>query len=72
LQIIQVLEELLHRKAIMDWQPAHQADLLETRADVSKAEKLLDWRPTVDLPTGLARSVEWYRQNQEWVRHISV
>lgn len=27
----------------------------------SKAQRLLDWRPRVDLDEGLARSIDWYR-----------
>jgi nucleoside-diphosphate-sugar epimerase len=31
--------------------------------DVSKARRLLDFVATTDLPTGIARSVAWYRQH---------
>jgi dTDP-glucose 4,6-dehydratase len=34
----------------------------------SKIEHELGWRPEVDLPAGLLRTVEWYRAHAEWVR----
>ena len=30
--------------------------------DVSRAKELLDWGPTIDLATGLARTLEWWKQ----------
>ena len=28
------------------------------------------WKPKMDFERGLAATVEWYRVNQEWVRHV--
>jgi dTDP-glucose 4,6-dehydratase len=28
------------------------------------------WEPLMDFDTGLAATVDWYRQNQQWVRHV--
>lgn len=30
----------------------------------------LDWRPTVDFRAGLARTVDWYLENESWWRRI--
>ncbi|MEZ5231509.1 MAG: GDP-mannose 4,6-dehydratase [Acidimicrobiales bacterium] len=30
--------------------------------NVSRAKELLDWAPTIDLATGLARTLEWWKQ----------
>ena len=30
--------------------------------NVSRAKELLDWEPTIDLATGLARTLEWWKQ----------
>ncbi len=38
--------------------------------DCSKLCNKLGWRPTVDFETGLARTVDWYLDNHEWVRHV--
>lgn len=38
--------------------------------DCSKLCNELGWRPTVDFETGLARTVDWYLDNEQWVRHV--
>lgn len=43
-----------------------QGDAEHTHADVSKANKLLGYEPTVDIRTGVRKFIEWYRANQEW------
>jgi UDP-glucuronate 4-epimerase len=72
IQVIRELERLLGREARIDWQPFHQADMLETSADISKARTLLDWEPRVGLKEGLERTVDWYRRNAGWIRHVPV
>ena len=49
----------------IEYRPMHPADVLTTWADVSRARDLLDWRPTVGIEEGLARSVEWYKENRD-------
>jgi len=63
--IIELLEERLGRKAVIEYHPAHVADVRETSADITKAKKLLDWEPKIPLGEGLDRTVEWYRENRE-------
>ena len=36
--------------------------------DTSKIRRELDWKPTVALQEGLARTVEWYREHSDWVQ----
>lgn len=38
--------------------------------DPAKCENELGWRPQVAWKDGLERTVNWYRENQEWVGHI--
>jgi UDP-glucuronate 4-epimerase len=54
------LEKMLGKKAKYDQKPFHIADLKETWADISKAEKLLEWKPKISLEEGLQKSVDWY------------
>jgi nucleoside-diphosphate-sugar epimerase len=65
--VIGMLEDRLGKKAIIDRQPAHVADVRETRADIRKANDLLNWTPRISLEEGLDRTVEWYRQNRKLV-----
>jgi dTDP-glucose 4,6-dehydratase len=38
--------------------------------DPSKAEAELGWRAETDFETGIASTICWYRENQDWVNHI--
>lgn len=39
-------------------------DPRQRRPDISQAQEVLGWRPTVPLADGLARTVAWFRDNQ--------
>jgi nucleoside-diphosphate-sugar epimerase len=70
--IISKFEELLGKKAKIDYKPFHVADLMETWADISKAKNLLGWEPQVSLDEGLEKSVHWYMDNQHWLKEVQV
>jgi nucleoside-diphosphate-sugar epimerase len=70
--IISKLEELLGKKAKIDHKPFHVADLMQTWADISKAKNLLGWEPQVSLEEGLEKSVQWYTDNQHWLKEVQV
>jgi dTDP-glucose 4,6-dehydratase len=38
--------------------------------DASKAREELGWAPTVDFEEGLARTVEWYAEHEEWWHRV--
>ena len=68
--MIEKLEALLGKKAIYDRRPSHAADIKETWADISKAERLLNWKPLIGIDEGLKLSVDWYLANQTWLKHL--
>lgn len=70
--VIGTLESNLGKKASVNRHPFHKADLVSTWADISKAKELLGWEPTVSLDEGLARTVQWYRDNQDWLSQIEL
>jgi UDP-glucose 4-epimerase len=43
-------------------QPARQGDIRYSSADIRRATELLDYTPTVDFESGLARTIAWFRQ----------
>ena len=72
LLMIQKLEELLGKKANLEFKPFHIADVKSTYADISKAKTMLDWEPTISLDEGLEQCVKWYRDNQPWAGSIKL
>ncbi len=43
-----------------------KGDAEHTHADVSKANELLDYEPTVDIRSGVRMFINWYRENEAW------
>jgi len=39
--------------------------------DATKIERELDWKPTETFDTGIRKTVQWYLDNQSWVRNIT-
>ena len=61
-EIVDRLRRLLGRE---DLEPivaaSAQSEIPSQYLDATKAGSVLGWQPTIDLETGLARTVEWYR-----------
>jgi dTDP-glucose 4,6-dehydratase len=38
--------------------------------DASKLKRELGWAPSVDFETGIARTVDWYLDHQDWVQRV--
>lgn len=70
IDLIHLLEDRIGRKAVIQTQPAHPADMLANWADVSKATRLLGWEPRVSIAQGLDKTVAWYNHNREWASQI--
>jgi dTDP-glucose 4,6-dehydratase len=39
--------------------------------DASKISKALGWKPSVTFEEGLSQTIDWYLQNQEWLKHVT-
>lgn len=62
--IISILERLIGKKAIINNQAFHKADIKETWADITKASKILGWQPRVSIEEGLEKTVNSYFNNE--------
>lgn len=72
LELIRLMEDRLGRKAVVDFQPTNNADMRDTQADPSKAQRLWGWEARVGLEEGLDRTIAWYRENADLVRDLPV
>lgn len=66
--LIELLEELIGKKAVIEHLPPNPADMFANQADVSKARRLLGWEPRVGLTEGVQTLVDWYRAERSWAR----
>jgi UDP-glucuronate 4-epimerase len=62
--LIAAIETALGRKAKINRLPEQAGDVPLTCADISKARKLLGYKPVTQLSEGLPRFIEWFRQTQ--------
>ncbi len=69
-ELIALLEERLGRKAEIEREPRHPADVPATWADVSKAARLLGWKAEVGFAEGLGRCVDWYEAERAWAADV--
>jgi len=61
LRYIQVLEDCLGRKAIMEMLPLQPGDVPDTEADVTDLSDVVGYRPRVTVEEGVKAFVDWYR-----------
>ncbi|MBN2589535.1 MAG: GDP-mannose 4,6-dehydratase [Sedimentisphaerales bacterium] len=61
-KLVSEIENALGKKAIIEHLPMQPGDVDCTYADVSKAEKELDYDPKTNISDGLAKFVEWMRK----------
>ncbi|MEE8348355.1 MAG: NAD-dependent epimerase/dehydratase family protein [Acidobacteriota bacterium] len=70
MDVIRLIERVSGSKAKLVHKPRHPADVVATWADISKAERLLDWRPEYGLQQGIESLLAWYQANRSWAREI--
>lgn len=64
-RLIETLEEVIGKKAIIDRQAEQPGDVPHTYADVAKAEQLLGYAARTELKEGLTKFHNWFRQHQD-------
>lgn len=69
---IEFAEKYLGKTAKIKNLPFHKADIMETWANIDKAEKILGWTPQVSLDEGLTKTLDWYVQNCEWLKNVKL
>jgi UDP-glucuronate 4-epimerase len=60
-ELVSLLEEATGRKAIREPKPLQPGDVPITWADITKAGRVLGYRPSMRLKDGLTKFVAWYR-----------
>ncbi len=64
-EMIRMLNEMLGKKIKVDYQPARKGDIKHSLADISRAEKLIGFKPKTAFKEGLRVTLDWYRANQK-------
>ena len=62
-EFIKTIETITGKKAILAKKELPQGDVQTTYADISKAERILKWKPKVSLKNGMEKLFKWYGSN---------
>ena len=64
-ELIAAIEDSLGKKATINQLPEQPGDVPLTCADISKAQRLLGYKPTTKLREGLPKFIEWFLRMQK-------
>ena len=62
MQVVEILESCLKKKAKLDFQPIQAGDVQETFSDIEYTQKKLNYRPSIDISKGIPLFISWYKQ----------
>jgi UDP-glucuronate 4-epimerase len=68
--LVGLLEELIGKKAAVEYGPPNLADMSTNWADVTRAGELLGWEPQFGLRAGVGKLVEWYAAERSWASEV--
>lgn len=61
LEVANLIKMMTNSKSKIVFRPIPQDDPTRRRPDISKAKKLLGWKPTVSLEKGLQKTIEYFK-----------
>ena len=64
-RLVELLEENLGKKAIVERMPMQAGDVPQTFADISKSRKLLGYNPQTKIEEGIKRFAEWIKSGNQ-------
>lgn len=62
IEMVNTIEEVLGKKAVIEWKPMQIGDVPRTWADLEKSGKLLGYNPQTDFRTGVESFVKWFKE----------
>lgn len=70
LELVDTLEKLLKQKIDLRFEKRRPGDQEVYISNTTKAEKLLGWRPTTDVQTGLSKLIAWVKENKTVIQRL--
>ncbi|MDP6201509.1 MAG: SDR family NAD(P)-dependent oxidoreductase [Candidatus Marinimicrobia bacterium] len=61
-ELVHVIGEQSGREPILDRQPLPEGDVMQTYADVSRAQSRLDYIPKVSIDDGIRKFIDWFEK----------
>jgi UDP-glucose 4-epimerase len=61
-ELARLIQEVTGAAVDIDYEERRAGEVYKSRVDISKAQRLLDFQPAIELREGLALTAEWYRK----------
>jgi len=65
LELAETVKKLCNSESEYKYFPLPDCDPKKRRPDISKAQRLLDWQPLIDLESGLRKVIDWFRRQDD-------
>ncbi len=62
LELVDTVNRILSKDVKPKFEAARPGDVRDSQADISKAEKLLGWKPKINFSDGIAKTIAWYQR----------
>jgi UDP-glucose 4-epimerase len=62
-KVAQIIKEHLRSRSVINIKPNRSGEVMHYVADISRAEKLLDYKPKYSIKEGISSAVAWYIKN---------
>jgi UDP-glucuronate 4-epimerase len=62
-RLIELIETALGKKAIIEQHPTQPGDVPRTCADISKAQQMLSYKPSIKIEKGIPLFIDWFNRN---------
>ena len=62
--LIALIGRLRGKEVVIDYRPAHRADVKRTSANIDHARKVLKWSPKTSIEKGVKKTIQWYNENR--------
>lgn len=64
-RMIETIEKVLNKKAIIERMSMQKGDVDKTAADISKAKRLLNYNPSTSFEEGIDKFIQWFKNNTQ-------
>jgi len=71
-RLIEIIETTLKKNAVKVFADSDVSDLPITSADISKAEDILHWAPTVQFEEGMIETIQWHLTHRTFVQSLRI
>ena len=64
-EMITTIEKVLNKKAKIRYEDRPIGDVNKTFGNITKAKKVLNWKPVVSFEDGIKKFIDWYKDNEK-------